>query len=206
MAGHPGCGTLRQSAGIFWMAEAAIALSYPDPDNQERFLGFWLSFRVGGQMLGAIISLGINAHRSTSSSILFTVYLRFHGAAGSWFFCWSAFEQSVQVQRKDGVPVQLQVTNNIGYELKSMSNLWISPKFLFIVPFLCQAVYTEPVMLSHERLWFTVRARALGSFLSGVIALIIGNLLGAFLETRRIFLKKRSRYGFFLVVGWQGMC
>jgi MFS family permease len=36
-------------AGIFWMAEAAIALAYPEPENQGRFLGFWLSFRVMGQ-------------------------------------------------------------------------------------------------------------------------------------------------------------
>jgi hypothetical protein len=28
-------------------AEAAIALSYPEPENKGKFLGFWLSFRVG---------------------------------------------------------------------------------------------------------------------------------------------------------------
>ncbi len=42
------------SAGVFWMAEAAIALSYPEPNNQGRFLGLWLSFRVGGQILGGV--------------------------------------------------------------------------------------------------------------------------------------------------------
>jgi MFS family permease len=42
------------SAGVFWMAEAAIALSYPEPYNQGRFLGFWLSFRVGGQVVGGV--------------------------------------------------------------------------------------------------------------------------------------------------------
>jgi MFS family permease len=42
------------SAGVFWMAEAAIALSYPEPYNQGRFLGFWLSFRIGGQVVGGV--------------------------------------------------------------------------------------------------------------------------------------------------------
>ena len=42
------------SAGVFWMAEAAIALAYPEPYNQGRFLGFWLSFRVGGQVVGGV--------------------------------------------------------------------------------------------------------------------------------------------------------
>ncbi|OQE12958.1 hypothetical protein PENFLA_c058G10132 [Penicillium flavigenum] len=194
------------SAGIFWMAEAAIALSYPEPYNQGRFLGFWLSFRVGGQILGGVISLGVNAHRSTSGSISYTVYLIFIALQALGPFAGLLLNNPSQVQRKDGIPVQLQVANSIGYELKSMSKLWISRKFLYIIPFICQAVYTEAVMFSYEGLWFSVRARALGSFLSGVIALIIGNLLGAFLDTKRISLKKRSRYAFFLVVGWQGMC
>ncbi|CAP82939.1 Pc15g00530 [Penicillium rubens Wisconsin 54-1255] len=153
------------SAGIFWMAEAAIALSYPEPYNQGRFLGFWLSFRVGGQILGGVISLGVNAHRSTSGSISYTVYLIFIALQALGPFAGLLLNNPSQVQRKDGIPVQLQVANSIGYEMKT-----------------------------------------LGSFLSGVIALIIGNLLGAFLDTKRISLKKRSRYAFLLVVGWQGMC
>lgn len=194
------------SAGIFWMAEAAIALSYPESYHQGRFLGFWLSFRVGGQILGGVISLGVNAHRSTSGSISYTVYLIFIALQALGPFAGLLLNNPSQVQRKDGIPVQLQVENSIGYELKSMSKLWISRKFLYIIPFICQAVYTEAVMFSYEGLWFSVRARALGSFLSGVIALIIGNLLGAFLDTKRISLKQRSRYAFFLVVVWQGIC
>lgn len=61
-------------------------------------------------------------------------------------------------------------------------------------------------MFSYEGLWFSVRARALGSFLSGIIALTVGNLLGAFLDKKSISLKTRTRAAFFFVVSWQGMC
>ncbi|KAF3394154.1 hypothetical protein F1880_004852 [Penicillium rolfsii] len=194
------------SAGIFWMAEAAIALAYPEPYNQGRFLGFWLSFRVGGQILGGAISLGINARRATEGSVSYSVYLVFIALQALGPFAGLLLNKPSQVQRKDGIPVQLHVTNSIGYELKTMAKLFISKKFLCIVPFICQAVYTEAVMFSYEGLWFSVRSRALGSFLSGIIALIMGNLLGAFLDNRYISLKKRSRYAFFFVVGWQGLC
>jgi len=30
------------SAGVFWATEAAVALSYPEPERQGKFLGFWL--------------------------------------------------------------------------------------------------------------------------------------------------------------------
>ncbi|KAJ5569637.1 uncharacterized protein N7459_009067 [Penicillium hispanicum] len=194
------------SAGIFWMAEAAIALAYPEPYNQGRFLGFWLSFRVGGQILGGAINLGLNANRSSAGSVSYTVYLIFIALQALGPFAGLLLSSPSKVQRKDGIPVKLQVGNTVGYEIKSMSKLFISRKFLLIVPFICQAVYTEAVMFSYEDLWLSVRGRALGSFLSGVVALIAGNILGAFLDSKSISLKTRTRYAFFFVVGWQGLC
>lgn len=194
------------SAGIFWAAEAAIALAYPEPYNQGRFLGFWLSFRVGGQILGGAISLGINANRGTEGSVSYAVYLVFIVLQALGPFAGLLLNNPSQVQRKDGIPVQLRVTNGVGFELRAMSKLFISGKFLLVIPFICQAVYTEAVMFSYEGLWFTVRARALGSFLSGVVALIIGNFLGAFLDNKSISLKTRSRSAFVFVVVWQSMC
>ena len=118
------------SAGIFWMAEAAIALAYPEPYNQGRFLGFWLSFRVGGQILGGAISLGINARRATEGSVSYSVYLVFIALQALGPFAGLLLNKPSQVQRKDGIPVQLHVTNSIGYELKTMAKLFISKKFL----------------------------------------------------------------------------
>ncbi|KAJ5993997.1 hypothetical protein N7451_009721 [Penicillium sp. IBT 35674x] len=178
------------SAGIFWMAEAAIALSYPEPYNQGRFLGFWLSFRVGGQILGGAISLGINANRATEGSVSYTVYIIFIVLQALGPFAGLLLNTPSRVQRKDGVPVRLKVNNSVGFELKQMAKLFLN----------------QAVMFSYEDLWLSVRARALGSFLSGVVALIAGNLLGAFLDKKSISLKVRTRSAFFFVVGWQGLC
>ncbi|KAJ6013888.1 hypothetical protein N7540_008479 [Penicillium herquei] len=194
------------SAGIFWMAEGAIALSYPEPYNQGRFLGLWLSFRVGGQILGGAINLGINVNRSTQGSVSYTVYLIFIALQALGPFAGLLLNSPDRVQRKDGVPVRLRVNNSIGFELKEMLKLFINRKFLLVVPFICQAVYTEAVMFSYEDLWLTVRARALGSFLGGIVALIAGNVLGAYLDSKSISLKTRTRSAFFFVVAWQGMC
>ena len=77
------------------MAEAAVALSYPEPERQGKFLGLWLvrdcpshlfhfhpnlasqSFRIGGQVVGGAINLGINAKRNEAGSVSYTVYLIF---------------------------------------------------------------------------------------------------------------------------------
>lgn len=192
------------SAGIFWMAEAAIALAYPEPYNQGRFLGFWLSFRVGGTILGGAISLGLNANRNTEGKVSYSVFELFIALQALGPFVGLLLNNPSQVQRTDGLPVKLHIHQNSWPELKAITKLFFSRNFLLIVPLISQAVYSEAVMYSFQGLWFSVRARALGSFVSAIIALILGNVLGAFLDQKRISLKTRSRGAFFTVLGLQG--
>lgn len=110
-----------------------------------------------------------------------------------------------RVQRKDGVRVNMRITNGSLRELQLTAKLFFSKEFLLIVPLIGQGVYTEAVMFTYESLWFSVRARALGSFLSGIVAVVAGNLLGAFLDARNITLKTRARSSFVTVLGLQGV-
>ena len=185
------------SAGVFWMAEAAIALSYPEPYNQGKFLGFWLSFRLGGQVLGGAINLGLNANNSEAGKVSYVVYLIFIAlqACGPIFAL--LLNKPEQVERTDGLKVHLSIVESPWYEIQATTKLFFSKNFLLIVPLIGQAVYTEAVMFTFESreshlgtiqahltmaefttVWFSVRSRALGSFLSGVLALTAGNLLG----------------------------
>lgn len=192
------------SAGIFWTSEAAIALSYPEPYNQGRFLGLWLTFRVGGQVLGGAINLGINAKRDEAGSVSYYVYLVFIALQALAPFAGLLLNRPEQVERKDGVPVRLQITGSPLVELKEMATLFFSKNFLLIVPLISQAVYSEAVTFTYQSLWFTVRVRALGSFLSGIVALLAGNLLGAFLDYTKLKLHTRARWAFFVIFGLQG--
>ncbi|GKZ97077.1 hypothetical protein CBS147343_4891 [Aspergillus niger] len=193
------------SAGIFWMAESAIALSYPEPENQGRFLGLWLSFRVGGQILGGAINLGLNVHRNTAGSVSYAVFGVFIALQALGPAAGLLLTEPGKVMRRDGMKVKLRIAHSAWYEIKAMTRLFFRKEFLCIVPLIAQATYTEAVMFTYLDLWFSVRVRALGSFLSGVLALVSGNLLGAFLDsTKRFGLKTRSRGAFFVVLGLQG--
>ncbi|CBF87104.1 hypothetical protein AN2562.2 [Aspergillus nidulans FGSC A4] len=191
------------SAGLFWMAESAIALSYPEPQNQGRFLGFWLSFRVGGQIVGGAINLGVNVHRNTAGSVSYVVYYIFIALQAFGPFVGLLLTSPGKVERTDGVPVKLRIANNVWFEIKAMTKLLLSKKFVLIIPLIWQATFGEAVMFTYNSLWFSVRARALGSFVSGIMAIVSGNLLGAFLDSK-ISLKLRSRVGFIIVLGLQG--
>lgn len=192
------------SAGLFWMAEAAIALSYPESYNQGRFLGFWLSFRLAGQVLGGAINLGLNIKDNVAGKVSYTVYLIFIALQAIGPLVGLLLSKPSQVQRKDALPVVLSIHHDSKYELKAITKLFFSRNFLLIVPFIGQGVFTEAVMFSYEALWFSVRARALGSFLSGIVAIIAGNILGAFLDRKTTSLKNRARWAFFVIMGLQG--
>ncbi|CAH0053659.1 unnamed protein product [Clonostachys solani] len=191
-------------AGLFWMSEAAIALSYPEPYNKGRFLGFWLSFRLAGQVLGGAINLGINADRSEAGSVSYAVYLVFIALQSLGPFIGLLISKPENVQRTDGLKVKLSVDHSPWSELKSTAKLFTTKKYLLTIPFIAQGIYTEAVMFTFSSLWFSVRVRALGSFLSGVVAIISGNLLGAFLDYSNISIKKRARYAFVVVATLQG--
>ncbi|QDS73432.1 hypothetical protein FKW77_008558 [Venturia effusa] len=192
------------SAGVFWMAEAAIALSYPEPYNQGRFLGYWLSFRIGGQIVGGAINLGLNAKDNKAGKVSYSVYLAFIALQCLGPFVALLLTPPSKVQRKDGVQVDMSITNGNRKELLLTAKLFFSRKFFLIVPLIGQAVYTEAVMFTFESLWFSVRARALGSFLSGIVAMIAGNFLGIFLDRNKIALKSRARGAFAVILTLQG--
>ncbi|GAA6062493.1 hypothetical protein JCM10212_001866 [Sporobolomyces blumeae] len=188
------------SAGTFWGIEAAVAMSYPEPKNAGRFLGTWLSFRVLGQILGGAINLGLSATQATAGKVNPKVYLIFIAIQAAGPFAAFLLPPPDKVQRSDGLPVRLFVDNPLLLELKETAKLFFSKRFLLIVPLITQAVFSESFNSTFLTLHFSVRGRALGSFLSAIVCIIAGNLLGLLIDARRWNLKSRARYAFVLVV------
>lgn len=201
-----GATTCGLGAGIFWMAEAAIALSYPEPYNQGKFLGLWLMFRVGGQVLGGAVNLGLNVNRNERGSVSYQVYQVFIALQAAAPFVGLLLTAPEKVQRTDGVTVSCNIprTQSTLREMKETGKLFLSKRFLLVVPLIAQSVFAEAVYFSFQGLWFTVRARALASFLSGVVAMFAGNVLGAFLDRKKWSERVRGRWGFLTLVTLQG--
>ncbi|POS75957.1 cytochrome c oxidase subunit 1 [Diaporthe helianthi] len=166
------------SAGIFWASEAAIAIAYPEPRNRGRMIAYWITWTCVGRILGGAINLGLNTDRNTAGQVSYT--------------------------RSDGKPVELSIHDNPWQEIKSTTRSFLNTKFLLLILWIGQGVYSEAVYYTYIALWFSVRARSLGSFLSGVVAIIATNLLGAWLDQNHIAIKKRARWAFAIIMITQG--
>ena len=150
------------------------------------------------------INLGVNAQRNQAGKVSYKVYLAFIALQALGPLVGLLVNKPSKVQRKDGVRVDMSITNGSLRELQLTAKLFFRKEFLLIIPLIGQGVYTEAVMFTYASLWFSVRARALGSFLSGIVAIISGNLLGGFLDQKRLSLKTRAKGSFFAVLGLQG--
>lgn len=96
------------SAGFFWSSEGAIVLSYPERNKQGVYLSYWLMYRVGGQLLGGIINLALNASNNEEGSISPNTYLVFIALQAAAPFVAMLLSPPHKVQRKDGSPVYLK--------------------------------------------------------------------------------------------------
>lgn len=131
------------------MAEAAIAIAYPEPWNKGKALGYWLTYRLFGQILGGAINLGLNVDRDQAGKVTYTVYLVFIalqciGPVVGWFL-----NSPDKVQRKDGKKVQLAILENPWFEVKAMTKLFFTKRFLLILLWIGQAVFSEAVYFTY---------------------------------------------------------
>ncbi|KAL6702531.1 hypothetical protein ACN47E_001570 [Coniothyrium glycines] len=192
------------SAGIFWATEAAVAIAYPEPKNRGRMIAYWITWTCVGRILGGAINLGLNSDRNEGGQVSYTVYLIFIGLQCLGPFVALFLNRPSKVQRKDRQQVKLEIYDNPWQEIRATTRTFLRKDFLLLILWIGQGVYSEAVYNTYNSLWFSVRARSLGSFLSGIAAIIATNLLGAWLDYSSIALKKRARWAFIVIMITQG--
>lgn len=192
------------SAGIFWAAEAAIAIVYPEPRYRGRLVAYWSSWTRLGQILGGAINLGLNSDRNEAGKVSYKVYLIFIALQALGPFIALLLNRPSKVQRPSGKPVDMSIFDDPWKEFKSTTRTFIRKEFLLLVLWIGQGVFSEAVYYSYIALWFSVRARALGSFVSGIVAVIAGNLLGLWLDLNRLTLRTRAKWAFAVITTIQG--
>lgn len=137
------------SAGVFWAVEAAIAIAYPEPWNRGKSLGFWLTFRVMGQIIGGAVNLGLNSSRNEAGKVSYAVYLVFIAIQAAGALVALLLNRPQHVQRQDGKKVQLSITETPWYEIKATAKAFVNPQFLLIVLWIGQAVFSEAVYFTY---------------------------------------------------------
>ncbi len=131
------------------MAEAAIAIAYPEPWNKGKALGYWLTYRLFGSIIGGAINLGLNANTNTAGKVSYTVFIVFIAIQAAGPFVGLLLNKPSAVQRTDGKRVTLSILENPWGEVKATLKAFLKPKFLLIVLWIGQAVFSEAVYFTY---------------------------------------------------------
>lgn len=137
------------SAGLFWAVEAAIAITYPEPWNKGRALGWWLTFRLLGQVMGGAINIGLNSDRNEAGKVSYTVYLIFITLQAFGLIVSFFLTSPSKVERRDGVKVSLAIVDKPWQEMKATAKNFFRPQFLLILLWIGQAVFAEAVFFTY---------------------------------------------------------
>jgi hypothetical protein len=186
-----GSATCGLSAGFFWSVEGAIATGYPEQHKRGRYIATWFTFRNFGNVIGGAISLGINHNVNQRGQVGYQTYLGFIAIQCLGLVFGLFLSNPEKVQRDDGTRIEAPRGIDWREELKAMWRLARSNSILLLVPLFWYFGWIQAYPGTYLATYFTVRARALGSFLSAVVGTLATWLTGTLVDVP--WLKSRQK-------------
>ncbi|KAK7968981.1 MFS general substrate transporter [Apiospora saccharicola] len=156
MLGASICGV---SAGLYWAAEGAIVLSYPEHAKRGRYLALWLGFKNSGQLLGGAINLGLNANTATSGKVSWVTLLVFvilQACSLPLAFLLSPPEKT---RRSDGSRIVVEARTTAREQLRQLWRTATSKQVGLLLPVFFSCWFYWGYASTYLTLYFSVRAR-----------------------------------------------
>lgn len=179
------------SAGFFWSVEGAIATGYPEQHKRGRYIATWFTFRNFGNIIGGAISLGINVNINQRGKVGYQTYLAFIAIQCLGFPLGLLLSNPEKVVRDDGSRIEAPRGTHWRTEFSEMWRLLKSRSILLLIPLFWYFGWIQAYPGTYLATYFTVRSRALGSFMSAVVGTLATWLTGTLVDLP--WLKSRTR-------------
>lgn len=170
------------SAGFFWSVEGAIATSYPEQHKRGRYIATWFTFRNFGNIIGGAIALSINHKTNHKGKVGYQTYQGFIAIQCLGFFSGLLLSNPEKVQRDDGTSIQAPRGIAWRIEAVEMWRLIKSKPILLLTPLFWYFGFMQAYPGTYLATYFTVRSRALASFLSAVVGTLATWLGGSLVD------------------------
>ncbi|OTA62750.1 DUF895 domain membrane protein [Hypoxylon sp. EC38] len=167
---YVGAVTCGISAGFFWGVEGAIATGYPEEHKRGRYIATWFTFRNFGNIIGGAISLGLNNKANYRGQVGYETYLGFIAIQCLGCLFALLLSNPEKVQRDDGTRIEAPRGIYWRTELREMWRLMRSKSILLLTPLFWYFGWIQAYPGTYFATYFTVRSRALGSFLGAVVS------------------------------------
>ncbi|TID24116.1 Ribosomal RNA-processing protein 12 [Venturia nashicola] len=180
-------------ASMLWASEAAIAVGYPEDAKRGRYVGIWMCIRQLGPLVGGAISLALNVQTKKTGKVSYNTYLGLIAisALGAPFAL--LLSQPQDVVRSDGSQIPYMKKTSVGIEARAIWKQMKSKRILLLIPVFIAGQWGVTYHSNYLTTYFTVRARALASFLTAVVG-FLGNIITGFILDLKISQSAKSRW------------
>lgn len=206
-------------ASLLWASEAAIAVGYPEDEKRGLYVGIWMGIRQMGPLVGGAISLALNVKTKEKGKVTYTTYLGLVAisALGAPFAL--LLSQPQKVNRSDGTKIPYMKKTDFKTEARAIFRQLKNPYMLLLIPVFLAGQFgvtyqgnyltskltiRKPIArnpTNHQAAYFTVRSRALASFLTAIVGALANILTGLILDLPHFSrpLKSKAIYIFILI-------
>ncbi|KAK4125176.1 MFS general substrate transporter [Parathielavia appendiculata] len=173
------------AASALWASEGAIALGYGDVKDRGKFTGIWLGLRELGQLIGSSIQLSLNVSTSSRGKVGYTTYLvliALQCLGLPLALLVSPPEKVIHSDGRRGRVVAKDTT--IKAELSKTWKLIKRKQMFLLIPILVGFNFNGTYLGIYMTKYFSVRARTLGSLVSGIAATFANIFWGWFYDLK----------------------
>ncbi|EME39889.1 hypothetical protein DOTSEDRAFT_178736 [Dothistroma septosporum NZE10] len=187
-------------ASLLWASEAAIAVGYPEEATRGRYVGIWMGLRQMGPLVGGAISLALNVATKEKGKVTYTTYLGLVAISALGAPLALLLSQPQDVVRNDGTAIRYMKKTTFGIEAKAIWRQMKNKYMLLLIPVFLAGQFGTTYQGNYLTTYFTVRSRALASFLTAVVGAAANITTGVLLDLPHVSRSFKSKLVYIVVL------
>ncbi|WWC73889.1 uncharacterized protein I206_107861 [Kwoniella pini CBS 10737] len=186
--------------GAWYVAESGTIMSISPSGARGKYLALWIVSRNLGQLIGGAINLSKNHIKGQEGGVTpdtYIIFLIIECLAIPFALLISPLEHVV---RSDGTKIRVSEQVGTKQEFKLIKKTWMSKLILLSAVWAFWSFFYGGSWSTYLGLYFSVRARALSSFISPFFCIVGCFGLGFVLDLKSLSQRRRAQVGLFTVV------
>ncbi|KAL4931009.1 major facilitator superfamily domain-containing protein [Aspergillus undulatus] len=187
-------------ASLLWASEAAIAVGYPEEEKRGRYVGIWMGIRQMGPLVGGAISLALNVNTAHVGKVTYTTYLGLVAISSLGAPFALLLSQPQDVIRSNGTKIPYMKKTSLSIEARAIWKQMKNKYMLLLIPVFLAGQFGTTYQGNYLTSYFTVRSRALASFLTAVVGAAANIITGTILDLKYFSREARSKSVYIFVL------
>ncbi|KAI8148923.1 major facilitator superfamily domain-containing protein [Fennellomyces sp. T-0311] len=186
-------------AGIFWSAQGAIMMAYPEEHNKGKYVAiFWALFNLGG-IIGSVIALALNIENQAGGGVSTGTYTAFVIIMLIGVVLSLALLPPSHVVRNDGSPVAMAHSPCWTTELKGVVMIWREWRIIALAPAFIASNWFYAYQFRVNAIYFNPSTRALNDTMYWAQQVVGALLIGLLLDYQGMSRRGRGLLGLVII-------